>query len=66
MKRLYAYFYRTPLGREPVHEWLMGLDPEDRKTVGTAIKDVEFAWASEEALGGFFGSWALGSSQEYR
>ena len=32
------------MGREPVREWLKELTPEDRKVVGTDIKDVEFSW----------------------
>ena len=44
MKRLPASFYALPTGREPVREWLKGLDREDRKIVGEDIKDVEFAW----------------------
>jgi phage-related protein len=32
------------MGREPVREWLKGLTVADRKSVGTDIKDVEFAW----------------------
>jgi phage-related protein len=44
MKRLYAFFYRTPTGNEPVREWLKELSPADRKIIGTDIKDVEFAW----------------------
>jgi phage-related protein len=44
MKRLPAYFYALPSGREPVREWLRSLAAEDRKIVGEDIKDVEFAW----------------------
>lgn len=44
MKRLPAFFYRLPSGREPVREWLKGLDDDDRKIVGEDIKDVEFSW----------------------
>jgi phage-related protein len=44
MKRLPAAFYALPMGREPVREWLKGLNREDRKTVGEDIKDVEFSW----------------------
>lgn len=43
LKRLPARFYRLEAGREPVREWLKGLDKEDRKIVGEDIKDVEFA-----------------------
>jgi len=43
LKRLPARFYRSDNGREPVREWLKGLDLEDRKTIGEDIKDVEFS-----------------------
>ena len=44
LKRLEAYFYRTPAGREPVREWLRSLLVVDRRIVGTYIKAVEFGW----------------------
>ena len=44
LKRLPARFYRSDSGREPVREWLKGLDRADRKTIGEDIKDVEFSW----------------------
>ena len=44
MKRLPAAFYALPSGREPVRDWLKGLDRDDRKIVGEDIKDVEFSW----------------------
>ena len=44
VKRLPAVFYALPSGREPVREWLKGIDPEDRKRIGEDIKDVEFSW----------------------
>ncbi len=44
LKRLPARFYRSDSGREPVREWLKGLQPEDRKVIGEDIKDVEFSW----------------------
>ena len=44
MKRLPAAFYALASGREPVREWLKGLDRDDRKIVGEDIKDVEFSW----------------------
>jgi len=44
LKRLPAFFYALPSGREPVREWLRGLPGEDRKILGEDIKDVEFAW----------------------
>lgn len=44
LKRLPARFYRTDAGREPVREWLKGLELKDRKTIGEDSKDVEFSW----------------------
>ncbi len=44
MKRLPAFFYALPSGREPVREWLKSLDDASRKIVGEDIKDVEFSW----------------------
>ena len=44
LKRLPARFYRSNSGREPVREWLKGLDTGDRKIIGEDIKDVEFSW----------------------
>ena len=44
MKRLPAFFYALPSGREPVREWLKSLPAQDRRIIGEDIKDVEFAW----------------------
>jgi len=44
VKRLPAAFYRLASGREPVRDWLKGLDGADRKIIGEDIKDVEFSW----------------------
>jgi phage-related protein len=44
LKRLPARFYRLDSGREPVREWLLGLDATARKVIGEDIKDVEFSW----------------------
>ncbi|MEZ5288072.1 MAG: type II toxin-antitoxin system RelE/ParE family toxin [Vicinamibacterales bacterium] len=44
LKRLPAFFYRLPGGREPVREWLKRFPPAERQIIGEDIKDVEFAW----------------------
>ena len=44
LKRLPARFYHSDTGREPVREWLKGLDPEGRKAIGEDVKEVEFSW----------------------
>lgn len=43
-KRIEVSFYAADSGREPVREWLLALDPGDRKIVGEDIKTVEFGW----------------------
>jgi phage-related protein len=43
-KRLFARFYRTGSGNEPVREWLKSLDKPDRFLIGTDIKTVEYGW----------------------
>jgi len=37
-------FFRTEAGNEPVREFLRELPPEDRKIIGTDIKEVQFGW----------------------
>jgi phage-related protein len=43
-KTIPAVFYHTIAGTEPVREWLMELDPEDRRIIGMDIRTVEFGW----------------------
>ena len=37
-------FYRSQTGNEPVREWLRGLDPFDRRTIGLDLMRVQFGW----------------------
>ena len=64
LKRLPAHFYQSASGREPVREWLKGLDREDRKVIGEDIKDVEFSWPIGMPLVGSLGRelWEVRSS----
>jgi phage-related protein len=39
-----AAFCSSDTGAEPVREWIKGLDPEDRRIIGTDIRTVEFGW----------------------
>ena len=41
---LQVRFYRSNSGNEPVREWLGELTPQDRKTIGKAVKTVQFGW----------------------
>ena len=41
---LTVVFFRTESDREPVREWLKGLERADRKVIGEDIKLVQFRW----------------------
>ena len=43
-KKILARFYQTINSNEPVREWLLKLDEEDRKIIGKDIQKVEFGW----------------------
>ncbi len=43
-KKICAKFYQTLNGNEPVREWLLKLDVENRKIIGKDIQKVEFGW----------------------
>ena len=49
-KRLPAAFYATAGGNEPVREWLLKLDGESRRVIGTDIATVEFGWPVDMPL----------------
>jgi phage-related protein len=59
-----ARFYRSDSGREPVREWLKGLDPDEKKMLGEDIKDVELSWSIGMPLVRSLGrdSWEVRSS----
>ena len=37
-------FFKSENGREPVRDFLKGLQKEDRKTIGVDIKTVRYGW----------------------
>jgi len=41
---LTVVFYRADSGNEPVRQWLRDMTAEDRKTIGTDIKTVQYGW----------------------
>ena len=41
---LRVVFFCSESGREPVREWLLELDRDDRKIIGEDIKLVQFRW----------------------
>ena len=44
LKRIEAFFFVTTMGREPVREWLFGLDRSDRREIGRDLMTLEFGW----------------------
>ncbi len=44
MKRVQAFFFTTQTGREPVREWLLSLEREDRREIGRGLMTLEFGW----------------------
>ena len=43
-KIIEVLFYKTPGGKEPVREWMLQLDKDDRYIMGVDLKTVEFGW----------------------
>lgn len=43
-KKFPAFFYQTAAGAEPVRDWLLTLDAEDRRIIGVDIATVEYGW----------------------
>lgn len=43
-KQITVRFYRQSSGKEPVRDWLLSLSRDERLTIGTDIKTVEFGW----------------------
>ncbi|MFI4910447.1 MAG: type II toxin-antitoxin system RelE/ParE family toxin [Sedimentisphaeraceae bacterium JB056] len=43
-KKIVVRFYRNSNGNEPVRSWLLKLSKEDKLTIGSDIKTVEFGW----------------------
>lgn len=63
-KKTPAFFYQTASGVEPVRDWLLTLDAEDRRAIGVDIATVEYGWPvgmpTCRSLGG--GLWEVRSS----
>ena len=50
-------FYRTANGREPVKEWLLELNKDDRSVIGTDLKTVEYGRQRRETEGRILSEW---------
>ena len=56
LKKVPAAFYETASGKEPVRDWLLGLDAESRRIVGRDIATAEFGWPIRMPLSRNLGS----------
>ena len=43
-RKIPLVFFRTIGGAEPVREWLLSLDVDDRKAIGFDLMQVQFGW----------------------
>ena len=43
-KKIAARFFVLASGKMPVREWILELDPADRRVIGKDIQKVEFGW----------------------
>ncbi len=43
-KKIAARFFVSTSGKLPVRDWILSLDPEDRREIGKDIQKVEFGW----------------------
>ena len=43
-KILTVRFFKSPIGNEPVRDWLKLRTPEEKRAIGEDIKAVEFSW----------------------
>ena len=61
-----ARFFESDVGNTPVREWLLSLDPKDRKIIGDDIRTAEFGWPVGmllcRAIQGREGLWEIRSS----
>jgi phage-related protein len=44
LRKIELVFYRSPMGNEPVREWLADLPPENRRLVGQDLQRVQYRW----------------------
>jgi phage-related protein len=44
LRPLPLQFWLSPMGQEPVREWLASLAPEDKKVIGRDIAKVQYRW----------------------
>ncbi|MEK6638381.1 MAG: type II toxin-antitoxin system RelE/ParE family toxin [Pseudomonadota bacterium] len=43
-KKIAARFFEAANGKRPVRDWILSLDPDDRRVIGKDIQKVEFGW----------------------
>lgn len=43
-QKIELVFFRTNGGKEPVRDWLVGLDPANRREIGLDLQRVQYRW----------------------
>jgi len=39
-----VHFFRLDSGKEPVRDWLKGMQPDERKVIGEDVRTLQFGW----------------------
>jgi phage-related protein len=55
-RKLDILFFRTDHGKEPVREWLLSLEREERKIIGDDVLKVQYCWPIGKPLVGGLGN----------
>jgi phage-related protein len=55
LKKLEVLFFRTDGGNEPVHEWLLSMEKDERKIIGDDVLKVQYCWPIGKPLVGSLG-----------
>jgi phage-related protein len=55
LKKLEVLFFRTERGNEPVREWLLSLEKQERKIIGDDVLKVQYCWPIGKPLVGSLG-----------
>ncbi len=55
-RKLDVLFFRTDHSNEPVREWLLSLDRDERKIIGDDVLKVQYCWPIGKPLVGSLGN----------
>jgi phage-related protein len=55
-RELDVFFFRSAQGNEPVRQWLLSLEKDERKIIGDDVLKVQYCWPIGKPLIGSLGS----------